>query len=166
MEEMRGYWALGLLMAWVGGGLLTRAIFVQAGRLKGPLLRPFERYGDAPYRYNSLRDLVLCAAVFYSGIILFVAHFAPLAVSWLLPSLALGAAAVLAHWLESDLQPLMPKPGWFARFMRATTEPERRRIAYAWLNITPAMRAHFNAQDEAFFRWVDLVMLGVVSDGL
>lgn len=162
MESMRGFWALGLLMAFVGGGLLVRAIFVQAGRLKGPLLRPYEQYGDFPYRYNSLRDLTLCAAIFYAGIVLLVAHYVLLSAGWLLPALLLALASALAHWLSDDLQPLMPKPGWYARFVRQTSDVERRRVAYAWLNITPAMRAHFNAQDDAFFTWVDLVLLATV----
>jgi hypothetical protein len=163
MEAMRGFWALGVLMAFVGGGLLVRAIFVQAGKLKGPLLRPYERYGDLPYHYNSLRDLALYAAIFYAGIVLLVAHYVLLPAGWLLPVVLFTLAAALAHWLSDDLQPLMPKPGWYARFLRQTRDDERRRVAYAWLNITPAMRAHFNGQDEAFFTWVDLVMLAAIS---
>jgi hypothetical protein len=31
------------------------------------------------------------------------------------------------------------------------------------LNITPAMRKHYNAQDDAFFAWVDLVLLAAVE---
>lgn len=48
---------------------------------------------------------------------------------------------------------------------RKTTPDDRRRLAYAWGRISPAMRAHYNAQDEAFHAWVDLVMLAAVTNG-
>ncbi len=162
MESMRGYWGLGLLLAFMGCGLLIRALLIQTGRYKAPLLREFERYRDAPFRYNVLRDLAAYTGATWGGIILVLAHLTPLPTPWLLPMALLWGAALLAHWLGADLEPIMPMPRWFARFLRMTSASERRRIAYAWLNITPAMRKHFNAQDDDFFAWVDLVMLTVV----
>lgn len=163
MEGLRGYGALGLLMTFVGFIMLARLIVIQTGRLKDPLLRIFERYRSAPYRYNSLRDMALYCGGGLGGLVLVAAHFTPLGTPWLLPMAMMWALALLLHALGGDLEPLLPKPRWFARFLRDTPLPERRRIAYAWLNITPSMRKHFNAHDEAFFAWVEMVTLAVIS---
>jgi hypothetical protein len=163
MSPLRELGTLGVMMTIIGVGLLARAIVIQTGRLKGPLLRSFERYSDTPARYNFTRDLLVYAALLVGGATLLLAQVVTLSTPWSIPTVLLLATAWLAHTLREELESFMPQPRWFARLMRMTTPAERRRIAYAWLNITPAMRKHYNAQDDAFFAWVDLVLLAVVE---
>jgi hypothetical protein len=159
MEVFRAFAALGLPLWIYGLVMLTRAVLIQAGRLKGALLREFQPYDEQPRRYNSLLDLTLHAGLLWGGVVLFLANYTTIASAWMLPAVMLLLLAWVAYGFQNDLQTVMPRPRWFQDVVQRTTAEERRRIAYAWLSITPNMRRHYNAHDQAFFRWVDLVLL-------
>lgn len=163
MEGLRGMWGFGLLLTGGGILLLIRAIVIQLGKAKGPLLERFETALDVSIHYNSLRDLAIDGAMVWAGAVLLIGHFTNISASWLLPVSAMLALSALAHWLGELLRPVMPKPAWYQCVIQKTTPEDRRRLAYAWQKISPAMRAHYNAQDEAFFSWVDLVMLATTN---
>lgn len=140
---------------------VLQSLLVVLGLYKEPILRSFEVYGEERL-YNPLLLLVLWSLVL---VWLMIAIFVDTVFALFLFVLALP----LFSYLDQPIKRFMHNhPGFFLRFPRwygelvtRANREERRRIAYLWLRLPLRTRLHYNARDEAFYQWAELVLLTI-----
>lgn len=85
----------------------------------------------------------------------------------------MGVFFLVLAWISHNLKEriigilkeLPQVPRWYDTFLDQTSRYERRRIAYMWLRLPVRTRWIYNASDNFFFQWIDLVILASVHEG-
>ena len=138
-----------------------RALLVTFGYYKEPVLAAFQQYGDE-VNFSPLLDMVLWGAVV--GYLIFVA-FVPSSVL-----IVFGVVSVIVflftYWQVKDNimdhpEIFLQYPRWYRDIVDHTSREERRKISYMWLGLPFRTRLLFNAREDAFRKWVELVVISV-----
>jgi hypothetical protein len=161
---MGNIFALGGLFGSLG--MLFRLLLMMTGQLKGPVLGYFERYGESEGYFFPVPGLLFWAGtvILFTGFALerFVRVDFPsvlLAVLfWAMAWMAFNAKEWVADWVQR-----LPKlPRWYAELCETSTRHERRRIAYMWLRLPLRTRLLYNANNNAFRQWTEMVILATL----
>ena len=155
------------LVFMVSAVFSARQLFIVFGMHKGPVLKTCEIFGPEEILYYPLPQLLFWPGLLFTSGGILLRQFAPFyAVSG-----AFGAILIIgggtAFYAEKRLRftkkfsPLVP--GWYVRLLRETSRGERRRIAYMWLRLPQRTRLLYNADDDLFFVWVELVIVSTTS---
>lgn len=146
---------LGLLVLAVRAGLIVLGIY------KEPVLRRFETYGEeSPY---SPALGLLCWSIIFTAYLM-VSLLNVGAVLFLLIFLLAPFSVVYNH--SQAIVRQYPSlftfyPRWYSDLVDRTSRDERRRLAYLWLRLPLRTRLLYNARDEFFNQWADLVLMTI-----
>jgi len=151
---------LTLIGAAILSGLFTRSLLIVLGWYKDPILRQFEQYGEEELMHSPLLALLMWAALLF--VFALVMFFGMMYL--LLPVFVLSIPIVylypsLKGWVRQHPQIFMAYPRWYGHLVRMTEREERRRLAYLWLRLPLRTRVVYNASDEYFAQWRDLVLM-------
>lgn len=144
---------------------LTRIVLVMTGRLKGPIIQMFERYGDAePFFYPWPQFF------FWMGLWLIMAQILLNSLGILLPGVGVGLLLLLAALITQRLTPQAREwqflrilyPFWLQDLWERTTRLERRRIAYMWIRLSWKAKLYYNSSDQAFLQWADMIIIATL----
>lgn len=157
---------LALIPLLISIAFLLRIGLILIGLLKGPVLRTFEKYGDAENVYYPLPSILLWGGVFILSITSFLATRAGI----FLPTVPMGLFLIVAAYLAYTNPQLaqhyprlfMSYPRWYFDLRERTSRYERRRLAYMWLWLPRRLRLIYNGSDAAFNQWADLVILATM----
>lgn len=145
---------------------LTRLVLMITGRLKGPIIHSFERYGDdEPFFYPWPQFFLWLGFWLITLQFLVVAWMGILlATFWM--GIALLVAAVVAYRLTNRAREWaflrVLYPFWLQDLWERTTRIERRRIAYMWIRIPWKTRLYYNSSDQAFLQWADMIIMATL----
>lgn len=138
-----------------------RAALIALGYYKEPVLAAFQQYGDE-VGFSPLLDMILWGSIM--SYLIFVA---------IVPSSMLilfGVVAVVLfvamYWQVKDNIMNYPAiflqyPRWYRDIVDHTSREERRKISYMWLGLPFKTRLLYNAREDAFRKWVELVVISV-----
>ncbi len=154
---------------------IARTLVIMFGKLKAPVLRTFEPYGEEVFFCGWTTLLVWIIAAGFVIEIFFIILFLPPrtelppSILFVAGGLLLGACVFdsMAHHYRplSHLTQLLPVfPLWYRDIYERTSRYERRRLAYRWLWLPKQMRTIFNRSDRVFMDWADLVIMGSVME--
>lgn len=141
--------------------LFIRAVLVTFGYYKEPVLAAFQQYGDE-VGFSPLLDMLLWGSLM--AYLIFVA---------LVPSSMLILFGVVSlilfiamYWQVKDNIMNYPAiflqyPRWYRDIVDHTSREERRKISYMWLGLPFRTRLVYNAREDAFRKWVELVVISV-----
>lgn len=141
--------------------LFFRASLITAGVYKEPVLAAFQQYGDE-VPVSPLLETLLWGGLL--GYMFFVA---------LVPSsflILFGVVLVVFfgsfYWQVKDRIMSYPEiflqyPRWYREIIDYTSREERRKLSYMWLALPLRTRLLYNTRQDAFHKWVELVMLSV-----
>ena len=141
--------------------LFVRALLVAFGFYKEPVLAAFQQYGDE-VGFSPLLDMFLWGSVV--AYLIFVA---------VVPSSMLILVGVVSivlfvtvYWQVKDSimdhpEIFLQYPRWYRDIVDHTSREERRKISYMWLGLPFRTRLLFNAREDAFRKWVELVVISV-----
>jgi len=147
--------AVGLLV------LMLRSWLIVLGLYKEPILNTFEVYGDERI-YSPMFRLVLWTVVFVWFSLILLAGFDAVGLLTLILLLPLTSVYQrIVPLIRNNPGLFMRFPAWYYWLIEHTTREERRRIAYLWLRLPLRTRLLYNARDEYFRQWVDLVLMTI-----
>jgi len=141
--------------------LFIRAVLVTFGFYKEPVLSAFQQYGDE-VGFSPLLDM------FVWGIVVAYLIFVVLVPSSIL--ILFGVVSVIlflvGYWQVKDNIMNHPEiflqyPRWYRDIVDHTSREERRKISYMWLGLPFRTRLLYNAREDAFRKWVELVVISV-----
>lgn len=145
---------------------LTRMVLIITGRLKGPIVQMFERYGDdEPFFYPWPQFFM------WSGGWLMIAQLLlRFYLGITLPIMWIGFLLLLAAFIAYRMTDRAREweflhalhPFWLQDLWERTTRLERRRIAYMWIRLSWKARLYYNSSDQAFLQWADLVIMATL----
>jgi len=141
--------------------LFFRASMVTLGYYKEPVLSAFQQYGEE-VGFSPLLEMILWGSVL--AYMLFLA---------LVPSSLLIMLGVLlftifvaTYWqIKENIMDypdvFLQYPRWYRDIVDHTTREERRKISYMWLGLPLRTRLLYNTREDAFRKWVELVVISV-----
>lgn len=141
--------------------LFLRAALITFGYYKEPVLSAFQQYGDE-VGFSPLLDMVMW------GVIMAFMMFLAIVPSSLL--ILLGVIIMTLggffYWQVKDNIMNYPElflqyPRWYRDIVDHTSREERRKISYMWLGLPLRTRLLYNAREDAFRKWVELVVISV-----
>jgi len=141
--------------------LFLRAVLVTFGYYKEPVLAAFQQYGDE-VGFSPLLDMFL-----WGGIMAYLIFVAVVPSSMLI---LFGVVSIILfaslYWQVKDNIMNHPEiflqyPRWYRDIVDHTSREERRKISYMWLGLPFRTRLLFNAREDAFRKWVELVVISV-----
>lgn len=147
--------------------LFTRSLLILIGRLKDPILRVFQNYGEPEVYYNPLPALLF----WFGSLLILIRH---LMINYWRPASSLMMMFVIVCYLLAYFSSIRPdvfgqrggtilgNPSWLRDLTERTSRYERRRIAYMWLHLPPRLRIVYNSNDRAFREWADMVILSTL----
>lgn len=139
---------------------LVRTVLIIAGKLKGPILRHFERYGPNEFFYQPLPAFLGWLAAFMvglGGVLNATVIFMPIAILFAILSIVIWSMPEISARYP---QWLLRYPYWLHELRERTGRYERRRMAYMWLRLPRRLKSTYNGNDGAFHEWADFVILG------
>lgn len=141
--------------------LFFRASLVTLGYYKEPVLTAFQQYGDE-VNFSPLLETVLW------GILLGYMFFIALVPSSTLIMLGVVMFVIFVslYWqlkdnINNHPDVFLQYPRWYREIVDHTSREERRKLSYMWLVLPLRTRLLYNARQDAFHKWVELVMLSV-----
>ncbi len=141
--------------------MLIRSVMVVMGLYKEPIMRQLEHYGEER-PYSPLLQLIVWSIILFALciVILFNSNSA------IMLFVLLSFPGLWLYWQIRDSVLSYPDiflvyPRWYHQLNASTTREERRRLSYMWLDLPPRLRLLYNARDDAFYLWAELVMLSV-----
>ena len=141
--------------------LFIRSCLVTMGFYKEPIISAFQQYGEE-VGFSPLFDAFTWGCALGYLIFLMVVPSTFL----VMVGVMIFVAYVLLYWKIRDN--VMSYPGLFLRFPRwyrdivdHTSREERRKLSYMWLVLPLRTRLLYNAHQDAFRHWVELVVLSV-----
>jgi hypothetical protein len=142
-------------------GLMIRSWLIVLGLYKDPIFNVFERYGEERL-YVPLVSLILWTGAF--SLFVLVTFFGVQMLAIPLFFAALPAAYLYPYFrrfVRRHHDWFMRYPRWYQRLQHMTEREERRRLAYMWLRLPAGTRLIYNASDQYFEQWRDLVLLTI-----
>ena len=141
--------------------LFIRAALITLGFYKEPILVAFQRYGDE-VGFSPIVDVCTW------GLVLVYLFFMLVVPSAFLLMFGIVAFVVffLLYWRVKDSILEYPHlflkfPRWYREIVDHTSREERRKLSYMWLGLPLRTRLLYNAQHDAFRKWVELVVISV-----
>lgn len=151
-----------LTLIFIGVCLLfLRASLVTLGYYKEPVLSAFQQYGDE-VAFSPLLDMLL-----WGSLLMFMMFLAIIPSALLIMTgVILFSVAGFTYWQLKDKVLNYPTfflqyPRWYRDIVDHTSREERRKISYMWLGLPLRTRLLYNAHEDAFRRWVELVVISV-----
>lgn len=145
------------------GIMLSRAILITLGLLKGPVLHVFEKYGDEEGNYNTLMYLTLWSGVFSINSGLWLSRVSQ---NVFFPLETIGVTLLFTAFIfyrrPHLAQSALHYPIWYVELTERTSRSERRRIAYMWLKLSRKGKIIYNSSDFAFRQWTDLIIVSTI----
>lgn len=151
---------LGLI--FIGSCLFfIRAVLVTFGYYKEPVLSAFQQYGEE-VGFSPLLDM------FVWGIVVAYLIFVVIVPSSLL--ILFGVVSIIlfvaGYWqvkenIMNHPEIFLQYPRWYRDIVDHTSREERRKISYMWLGLPFRTRLLYNAREDAFRKWVELVVISV-----
>ncbi len=141
--------------------LFFRASLITLGYYKEPVLTAFQQYGDE-VNFSPLLETVLWGILL--GYMFFVA-LVPSS-SLIMLGVVMFVVFVSLYWQLKDNINNRPDvflqyPRWYREIVDHTSREERRKLSYMWLVLPFRTRLLYNTRQDAFHKWVELVMLSV-----
>ena len=151
---------LGLI--FIGASLFfIRSTLVTFGYYKEPLLAAFQKYGEES-ALSPLLDMLI-----WGGIMAYMLFIVIVPSSLLvLLGVMVFTTFMIVYWRVKDNIMNYPAvflqyPRWYRDIVDHTSREERRKISYMWLGLPFRTRLLFNAREDAFRKWVELVVISV-----
>lgn len=141
--------------------LFIRAVLVTFGYYKEPVLSAFQQYGEE-VGFSPLLDM------FVWGVVVAYLIFVVLVPSSLL--ILFGVVSIIlfvaGYWqvkenIMNHPEIFLQYPRWYRDIVDHTSREERRKISYMWLGLPFRTRLLYNAREDAFRKWVELVVISV-----
>ena len=153
-----------LLIFLIGLAFFTRIMLVVFGLYKEPVLRGFERYGEAEGIFQPFPSILYgFGTMLLSGGIVIGKLLDFTATIFILLGMFVLTMAYVVNYSENltEEYPHIFKslPRWYYELLDRTDRYDRRQIAYMWLWLPRRTRLTFNSNTKAFFQWVDMVMV-------
>lgn len=150
---------------WLYIGLVSISLFmtlrsalVIVGLYKDPVLASFENYGEERVYSPMVWLVIWMGLTAYLALFLVIAAPAVFTVG-LVAMLPLSALhKQLEETVKAQSEIFRRFPAWYYQLAERTNREERRRIAYLWLRLPSRTRSLYNARQERFEQWVDLVL--------
>jgi hypothetical protein len=138
-----------------------RAVLITLGYYKEPVLSAFQQYGDE-VGFSPLLDMILWGSIM--SYLVFVV-IVPSSMLILFGVVAL-VLFIAMYWQVKDNIMNYPAiflqyPRWYRDIVDHTSREERRKISYMWLGLPFKTRLLYNAREDAFRKWVELVVISV-----
>ncbi len=145
---------------------LSRLILIIIGRLKGPIIQMFERYGDDEPFFYPWPQFFLWSGLWLIIAQLLIVHFMGI----MLPTLWIGVILLIIAFILHRMTPQAREweflrylhPFWLQDLWERTSRLERRRIAYMWMRLSWKTRLYYNSSDQAFLHWADLIIMATL----
>jgi hypothetical protein len=141
--------------------LFLRACLVTLGWYKEPILSAFQQYGDE-VGFSPLFDSIVWGWILAYLLLLVIVPSSFLVVLGVL----IFAISATLYWRIKDSilnhpEVFLRYPRWYREIVNTTSREERRKLSYMWLGLPLRTRLLYNAHEEAFRKWVELVVLSV-----
>lgn len=141
--------------------LFLRASLVTFGFYKEPVLSAFQQYGDE-VRFSPLLDMLLWGFVLVFFLFMAIVPSAILVMF----GIVFFTILFLTYWRVKENVMEYPEvflqyPRWYRDIVEHTSREERRKISYMWLGLPFRTRLLYNAREDAFRKWVELVVISV-----
>ena len=150
-----------LPLTLVSAFFVFRLILISAGWLKNPVMRQLESYSNSYSTYYPLPAMMIWSSMFaVSGSLLLM-----LIAQSRFPIYLPGILLMLGAWISVQYadgimaRSRWMQPKWYRDLQDRAGRYEQRRIAFAWIRLTPRIRTKLSLNDHAFELWVDLVLL-------
>jgi len=147
---------------FIGVGLLfLRASLITFGYYKEPVLTAFQQYGEE-VGFSPLLDMVLWGSILLFLMLLVIVPSSLLILFGIISLTGL----ILAYWrIKGDVMNyptlFLQYPHWYRDIVDHTSREERRKISYMWLGLPLRTRLLYNTREDAFRKWVELVVISV-----
>jgi len=134
---------------------------VTLGYYKEPVLSAFQQYGEE-VGFSPLLEMFV-----WGGVLAYMLFLALVPSSVLIMlGLFLFTCMGLVYWHVKDNIMNYPEvflqyPRWYRDIVDHTTREERRKISYMWLGLPLRTRLLYNTREDAFRKWVELVVISV-----
>ena len=141
--------------------MFLRACLVTLGFYKEPILSAFQQYGDE-VGFSPLFNSIVWSWILAYLLLLVIVPSSFLVVMGVM----LFVISATLYWKIRDsilnhLAVFLRYPRWYRDIVDHTSREERRKLSYMWLGLPLRTRLLYNAHDEAFRKWVELVVLSV-----
>ncbi|MBZ0305039.1 MAG: hypothetical protein K8I82_03125 [Anaerolineae bacterium] len=145
---------------------LSRLVLIITGRLKGPIIQTFERYGDDEPFFYPWPQFLLWSGLWLIIAQLLLAYYMRIR----LPTIWIGVILLAVSFVLSRVTPKAREweflhtlhPFWLQDLWERTSRLERRRIAYMWMRLSWKARLYYNSSDQAFLQWADLIIMATL----
>ena len=141
--------------------LFLRASLVTFGYYKEPVLSAFQQYGEE-VGFSPLLDMMMWGSAMAYMIFLAIA---PSSLLIMFGVLILTVFAFIYWRVKENIMDypavFLQYPRWYRDIVDHTSREERRKISYMWLGLPFRTRLLFNAREDAFRKWVELVVISV-----
>lgn len=150
-----------LLLAFIALMMTLRAFLIVMGTYKDPVLASFEHYGEEQV-FSPIFSLTVWVIIFvYLALFLYVQAGPLFALGLLIGAFIASIRERMEEWRYKYDSMFRMFPRWYFELVQRTDREERRRIAYLWLRLPLATRLLYNARNEYFHHWVDLVLMSI-----
>ena len=150
-----------LLLAFFALMMTLRAFLIVMGTYKDPVLASFENYGEEKV-FSPIFSLTVWVIIFvYLALFLYVQAGPLFALGLLIGAFIASMRERMEEWRYKYDSMFRVFPRWYFELVQRTDREERRRIAYLWLRLPLATRLLYNARNEYFHHWVDLVLMSI-----
>ena len=141
--------------------LFLRASLVTFGYYKEPVLTAFQQYGEE-VGFSPLLDMMLWGIVMTFMLLLAIVPSSML----ILFGVIFMTVLTTFYWRAKENVMDYPAvflqyPRWYREIVDHTSREERRKISYMWLGLPLRTRLLYNAREDAFRKWVELVVISV-----
>ena len=141
--------------------MFLRACLVTLGFYKEPILSAFQQYGDE-VGFSPLFNSIVWSWILAYLLLLVIVPSSFLVVMGVM----LFVISATLYWKIRDSilnhpEVFLRYPRWYRDIVDHTSREERRKLSYMWLGLPLRTRLLYNAHEEAFRKWVELVVLSV-----
>ncbi len=141
--------------------LFVRSTMVTLGFYKEPVLAAFQQYGDE-VGFSPMLEMVLWGVALAYLILL---ALVPSGFLILFGLMLISTGAVFYMRIRENIMNrpdfFLQYPRWYREIVDHTTREERRKISYMWLSLPLRTRLLYNTREDAFRKWVELVVISV-----
>lgn len=141
--------------------LFLRAMMMTLGFYKEPVLAAFQQYGDEVGFSPLLESILFGFILMYLLFVLLVPSSFLIMFGLLMAVTFAGIYLNIKDNIMNYPQYFLQYPRWYREIVDHTTREERRKIAYMWLVLPLRTRLLYNTRQDAFRKWVELVVISV-----
>jgi hypothetical protein len=149
------------ILAFISLMMTLRAFLIVLGTYKDPVLASFEHYGEEKISSPFLGLTLWTVLFIYFALFIYVQAGFLFMLGLILGGVIFSFRNALEEWQNRYVTAFRMFPRWYFELAQRTDREERRRIAYLWLRLPLQTRLLYNARNEYFHQWVDLVLLSI-----